>query len=396
MINKKSKFKVMYIAGWYPSQDNPNAGIFVKEHVKSIALYNEVTVLYASSRRIKGLIKINNIKDNIENLEEFELCINSVLPSPIVKFLKLAGIVYLAINLVRNGYKPDLINICSIFSVVGVAGFLVSKFFNLPVITNEHWSGYMRKNPLFLNIAIKTLGSFLLKKVTIICPVSNYLGNALISLGIKKEKIFVIPNVVKSSYFQMRNKEVINSRKVLLFIGLGFGVKGLYYLLDALRLVKTKRNDFFLEVIGGINTEELYSYKEIVKNLGLEEHISFLGVKTREEIDRYMEECDFGVQPSLFETFGISILEFLGKGKPVISSDIPPINELIPEKYGILVPPRDVEALSKAIDIMLDSYYSYPSLEMIKYIRDNFSYESIGHLFDEVYSMATGKICESS
>jgi len=89
-------------------------------------------------------------------------------------------------------------------------------------------------------------------------------------------------------------------------------------------------------------------------------------------------------------------LEFLGKGKPVISSDIPPINELIPEKYGILVPPRDVEALSKAIDIMLDSYYSYPSLEMIKYIRDNFSYESIGHLFDEVYSMATGKICESS
>jgi len=40
------RLKILHIAGWYPPQRNPVAGVFVWEHVKATALYNDVAVLY--------------------------------------------------------------------------------------------------------------------------------------------------------------------------------------------------------------------------------------------------------------------------------------------------------------------------------------------------------------
>ena len=47
MLAEAQKLKILHIAGWYPSKDNPVAGIFVREHVKATALYNDVVVLYS-------------------------------------------------------------------------------------------------------------------------------------------------------------------------------------------------------------------------------------------------------------------------------------------------------------------------------------------------------------
>jgi hypothetical protein len=40
-----SLVKVIFLAAWYPSEENPVRGIFVKEHAKAVALYNDVPVL---------------------------------------------------------------------------------------------------------------------------------------------------------------------------------------------------------------------------------------------------------------------------------------------------------------------------------------------------------------
>lgn len=388
-MNKEKKYKVLYTPGWFPTRENPNSAIFVKEHIKAIALYNDVIILYLSPENIKGFLYLNLLENYLPGVKTFELRINKNLPSFIRKILSLIGLILVIRRIIKNN-RIDLINTCSILSIGGISAFLASKIFRLPLITNEHWSGYIRKNPILMKLIIKTLGKILLKNANIVCPVSYRLANAIKSLGIKEEKILVIPNVVETSMIKFKRttlQENDKAHKNILFIGLNFRIKGLDFILDALEMLKRKRNDFLLEVIGGVNKNELCFYKKVVENKGLSNNVLFLGVKTKEEVSEHIEKCDFGVQPSLYETFGVSILEFLGKGKPVITSDISPINELVPKSCGILIPPKDVKALSNAIDTMLDNYHAYPAQEMIEYVKNNFSHERVGMLFTKVYSL---------
>jgi glycosyltransferase involved in cell wall biosynthesis len=383
-MNKKISYKILYIPGWFPTKENPYSAVFVKKHVRAIALYNKVILVYASSGKVEKILKINHLNGD-DNIETFEIIVNKRIPSFVNKMIKMLGVIFTSIKVIIKN-EVDLINTCSILSIVGISAFIISKISKLPIITNEHWSGYIRKNPVVRRVIIKTLGKFLLRNVNMVCPVSNYMANAINLLGVNREKIFVIPNVVEISFNRL-NKADYKEIKILLFIGLNFKVKGLHFLLNALRLLKSRRSDFLLEVIGGIDAEELQCYKQMTKDMGLENNVLFLGVKTENEICKYIERCDFGVQPSLYETFGISVLEFIGNGKPVITTDIPPINELVPRNYGIFVPPGDIESLSNAINIMLDTYYKFPTLEMVNYVKNHFSYESIGTLFTKVYSL---------
>lgn len=43
-MRKNEKLKILFLPAWYPSEKNPVAGVFIKEHAKAVALYNEVIV----------------------------------------------------------------------------------------------------------------------------------------------------------------------------------------------------------------------------------------------------------------------------------------------------------------------------------------------------------------
>jgi glycosyltransferase involved in cell wall biosynthesis len=60
------------------------------------------------------------------------------------------------------------------------------------------------------------------------------------------------------------------------------------------------------------------------------------------------------VFPSLWEGLPIALVEALEMGLPVVASDIPPNREVVRDDAGVLVPPRDPEALAQAIQRLLD------------------------------------------
>ena len=59
--------------------------------------------------------------------------------------------------------------------------------------------------------------------------------------------------------------------------------------------------------------------------------------------------------------------------------------EIITKETGILVPPKDIEALADAIGYMLDNYQNYSSAKISRYAKENFSYEVVGEKIDEIY-----------
>ena len=92
--------------------------------------------------------------------------------------------------------------------------------------------------------------------------------------------------------------------------------------------------------------------KRMAIDLGVERACRFVGV--REDIADILAAADLFVLPSLSEGFPFVLLEALAMGRPVVASRVNGVPELIEDhKTGLLVPPRDPQALARAIRDML-------------------------------------------
>ena len=88
--------------------------------------------------------------------------------------------------------------------------------------------------------------------------------------------------------------------------------------------------------------------ERIVRKKKLDPAVRFLGY--RNDVAAVLASLDIFVHPSLWEGFGLAILEAMAAGKPVIATNVSAIPELVLDGYtGILVPPEDPAKLSRAI-----------------------------------------------
>ncbi len=122
--------------------------------------------------------------------------------------------------------------------------------------------------------------------------------------------------------------------------------KGHFYLLQALsKLIKT-RKDILLKIIGDGSLKK--DIELFIKKNCLEPFVLLCG-KLPHDTSLY-DDIDIYIQPSIIEGCSITLLEAMGSGIPIIASDIDGPRELIiPDKTGILVPPKNPEALKDAI-----------------------------------------------
>ena len=378
--SNSKRLKILHIAGWYPSKKNPVAGVFVREHVKATALYNDVVVLYSEGVE-PGIHGWYQIEDNIE--EGIRVLRLRYRKSPIPKttyFIYLWVMFRAFRKLVKEGFRPDVIH-AHVYSA-GVPAVLIGKLYGLPVIITEHSTGF----PRGLVQGIERLkAKFAFEQADIVCPVSENLRRHIESYGIRA-RFQVVPNVVDTSLFypaEDKGHAREDNKKRLLLVALLHPKKGVPYLLGALARLKEKRNDFVLDIVGdGPNRAE---YEELSRKLGLQDIVRFHGLKSKQEVAEFMRACDIFVLPSLFETFGVVLIEALACGKPVIATDIGGPNEIVTPQVGKLVPPGNSEALAEAIDYMLDHYQNYDSNEVANYVRARYSPEAIGELLGQFY-----------
>ncbi len=374
------RLKILHIAGWYPSKKNPVAGVFVREHVKATALYNDVVVLYGEGigGGFRGLMQFeDNVEDGIRTIRF------RYKKSPIPKtsyFIYLWAMFRIFRKLVREGFRPDVIH-AHVYSA-GVPAVLIGKLYRLPVIVTEHFTGFPRG--LVRGIE-KLKAKFAFEQADLVCPVSEDLKRHIESYGIRA-RFHVIPNVVDASLFypaENKDRAQEGNKKRLLLVALLDPKKGVLYLLEALARLKEKRDDFVLDIVGdGPNRAE---YEELSHKLGLRDIVRFHGLKTKQEVVEFMRKADIFVLPSEWENLPCVIIEAMASGLPVVATKVGGIPEIISGKIGLLVPPRDTEALARAVDYMLDHYQDYSTEELFKYARGRFSYEAIGKQLSEIY-----------
>ena len=237
---------------------------------------------------------------------------------------------------------------------------LIQRIFikSLIIININHFDAYRSNIPNSLrHILIKTLNYIYLIPANVIIAISNYTKKEIISLRINQEKvklIYLASNIGDYKYFS-RNRidtDVIN----LLLVGNVFPRKGVEYLIRALQLLR--ENNFKLHIVGDTKKDPIYFQrtKTLINSGNLNEKIIFHGFFSGEKLNRLYCLADVFVFPSLWEGFGMVLLEAMQFKLPIIASNVAAIPELVKDGYnGLLVPPGDPESLSLAIKKLIEN-----------------------------------------
>ncbi len=171
--------------------------------------------------------------------------------------------------------------------------------------------------------------------------VSESLRQQTIGRGVDPSKITTIPNCMGSYPEKLSDIE----GDFILSLGRLVSVKGIKYLVEAMKKVNSKL------IICGKGPEAKNIKKQIHK-LGLEDKIEMRGYVSEEEKQKLMSTCKFFVIPSLLEAFGIAAIEQMSFARPIIASNICGLPETV-GKGGLLVPSKDPEALTEAMNSLL-------------------------------------------
>jgi phosphatidylinositol alpha-mannosyltransferase len=168
----------------------------------------------------------------------------------------------------------------------------------------------------------------------------------------------IIPNGVEVERFAAPQPPIagLDDGKVnILFVGRLEQRKGLRYLLRGFEIVKARRPDTRLVVVGSHDVRQKQAYERIVRESGLRD-VVFAGYVANEDLPRYHHSCHVFCAPNTGnESQGIVLLEAMAAGKPVVASNIVGFAEVITHGVeGLLVQPQSGEALGAALLELVD------------------------------------------
>lgn len=187
---------------------------------------------------------------------------------------------------------------------------------------------------------------------------SNQTKEDIISfLKVAEKKITVVPLAADEQYRILdvaKYAPVLTKYKLpdkyILFVGTIEPRKNLIQLVKAYNIVRTQISEKL--VIVGAKGWKYSPLFQLTQDLKLEDDIIFTGFIEETDLPSIYNGASLLVMPSLYEGFGLPLLEAMGCGVPVIGSNVSSIPDIV-GSAGVLVDPHQTEEISEAITYVL-------------------------------------------
>jgi glycosyltransferase involved in cell wall biosynthesis len=241
---------------------------------------------------------------------------------------------------------PDLVHVQSL--VYGMPALISKKMLKIPYAVWAQGDDVYRPDG-FTKLTSKTV----IKNADSAIALNEDMKRVM--QNIYNRDIAVVPNGINMADYinEPGIKDGATRGKGILFVGRLVSVKGVQYLIRAMKQVHTKIPDARLIIVG--DGEEREMLESLSLQLGIQNYVQFIGEIPHEKVQTYMQQAEVFVLPSLSEGLPNVIIEAMACGLPIVVSRVGGIPEIITnDTNGYLVEAKDTESIAKYIIVLLE------------------------------------------
>ncbi len=381
---------ILLIPSWYPTPDNPIVGVFFREQALALhRAHHDVGVLVAPwLQSILGLRRVRHLSglgaqveiENDAGLPTYRTSQWGWFPGfmPVLHgwLVALEGLRTFRRYCADRG-QPDVIHAHSIL----YGGYLATRAgqeYGVPLVLTEHSSAFLRGPMRFRRARIVR---HTLRHVSKRLAVGPQLADAMRCYAPEQE-VEVLGNVVDTEYFAPGLADVPETPFIFASVALLTRTKGTDVLLEA--FARAFRGENALLRIAGDGGERS-ALEKLARELGLGAQVEFLGLLSRHHVRALMQQCHAFVSASYVETFGLSLVEAMACGKPVVATRSGGSDYVVNESCGLLVPAGNPEALASAMRQMVRTWDQYHPAEIREQCASRFGAQAIVSRLEEIY-----------
>jgi glycosyltransferase involved in cell wall biosynthesis len=293
-------------------------------------------------------------------------------------------------------FKSDILIFMGAQSIPALFSVILGKLFSKPIIVVSQTMPpeyEIKRSKL-----IKFLKKFFLRQANIhIAQTPKTIETLIQVYGIKPENIIFAPFEGGKNFFEKiisinkltkeEAREILNLPKnklIFLFVGSVIYLKGVDILVKAFFHLSNNKKSFLL-LVGSYNVNDSY-YKDLINfiqknNLN---NIRFEGYKSSIDLIKYYQAADIFVLPSRKDVFPRVLIEAAISRLPIITTDVHSASNflVVDGKNGYVIPPNDVESLTKAMYQIINNNFLRMGEESYKIVNEaiNSEAEEIGFI----------------
>lgn len=380
---------ILILPSWYPKYPGDIGGSFFREQAISLKKHGckvgVVTVQLRSLRQYKsvfsGSYKVEFEDDHgVPTYRQHGVSWFPRLRKLQAKIWARYGYKLVERYMAEHG-RPNIIHVHSMLNG-GIVARHISQRYGIPYVVTEHSTAFARKilSPYQLQVATE-IASHAQQCFAVSSPFADLLNK---SLEDSRGRWEVIPNIVHDAFLAKPLSPRIGNSFVFIDVCLLTFKKRVDLLIQA--FAKGFKGNKAVQLHIGGDGAERQVLERLVKDLGVNDQVRFLGMLSREQVVREVAAADAFVLSSQHETFGVVLIEALALGKPVIATRCGGPEDIVTGRDGLLVAVDDVNALADAMQKLYANRAGYHAESLRQSCRERFGEEAVAQRLLGVYT----------
>jgi teichuronic acid biosynthesis glycosyltransferase TuaC len=342
--------KILSLSSVYPNPQEPGLGLFVRSRLEEMARLAEVKVIapvpLIDYSRVGQAVSAAHAPGPLEVFHPRWFYPPGGTPANVIcLFVRLLALV----RSIRRRFRFELID-AHFGYPEGATAALLATALDIPfTITLRGSEPMFAASPLRRNVL-----RWAMRRADHIIAVSDELRKFAIREGVAPSRATTVPNGIDPRVFYPRETHAGRGPRTLLSAGELIEAKGHHLVIRATKVLLERGHDVQLLIAGGVargGAPYERELKRLTAELGLEERVRFLGWVDRQTLPELLSAADLFCLASFTEGWPNVVNEALACGTPVVASAVGGVRTMLASgRFGIAVPPRDLAALTDALD----------------------------------------------
>lgn len=295
-------------------------------------------------------------------------------------------------KVVHHWGRPDVLH--THFYFMGAIAAKLPKLTGIPMVHTEH-SSKLNKPLESISSLDKKLAKKAFAAASVITAVSTAYADRLCqNFGIKAQ---VVPNVLALQHCSVTKEDQLTespNHRLTNFTWISVGrliaSKGMSTLLDAFANTLQQCPNQQLWIIG--DGPQKVALQNQIGQLGIQDKVELLGAMPRNKVQECLANAHAFVLLSESETFGVSYIEALAMGLPVVATACGGPSDFVNDSNGLMVPIGDAATASVAMQNIANQYAIYNREQLSKDIVQKYQPSAVAKQLKEMYTTVCGKI----